>query len=113
MFKGITKKYRVSRGSQSEIDDGLLTLGGQEASRLSPELKRRNVLWAWIGVFVVFLLFLGRLFFLNVVQGSYYTEKAFNNKTREYVLQAPRGKIYDRTGKVLVQNVPSTDIVIA
>lgn len=95
----------------SEIDDGLLTLGEREASRRSLSLNRSNAKWAWLFLFFVFCLFFGRLYFLNVVRGSYYTEKARNNKTREYTLPAPRGKIQDRSGKILVNNLPSTNIV--
>lgn len=97
--------------SRSEIDDGLLTLGGSEASRMRPSLSRLNARIAWGVVFLLFVVFIGRLYYLNVIRGQSYAERAMNNKTREYVLPAPRGKIFDRTGRVLVQNVPSTNIV--
>ncbi len=109
--RNMFRKYRVHIQDGSEIDDGLLTLGEKEASRLRPALNRSNTKIAWGIVFVLFLVFVGKLYDLNVVHGKYYVEKAMNNKTREYALPAPRGKIYDRSGKVLAQNVPSTDIV--
>ena len=105
------KKYRISLQSETEIDDGLLTLGEQEASRLSLSLNRTGVRWAWGVVFCIVCLFLGRLYIVNVVRGEYYVEKAKNNKTREYALPAPRGKLFDRNGKALVQNIPSTNVV--
>ena len=109
MFR--SKKYHVQMQSGSEIDDGLFTLGEKEASRFRPELNRRNARIAWIFVFILFLFFFGRMYYLNIVKGNYYEEKAMNNKIREYSLSAPRGKIFDRTGKALVQNVPSTNVV--
>lgn len=105
------KKYYVHIKDESEIDDGLLTLGEKEASRIHPALNRGNIRMAWGIIVLLFLVFVGKLYDINVLRGQYYVEKAMNNKTREYVLPAPRGKIYDRSGKILAQNVPSTDIV--
>lgn len=107
----MSKKYHVSVRDSAEIDDGLLTLGERETSRLSLSLNRSHVRIAWFFLLVVFCLFAGRLYFLNVARGAYYSEKALNNKTREYALPAPRGKIYDRSGKILVNNIPSTNII--
>ena len=53
----------------------------------------------------VLLLGLGASFwFVQVVQGSYYRELAENNRLRKLTLKAPRGTIYDRNGRVLVEN---------
>jgi len=55
---------------------------------------------------VTFFALLWRLFDLTVVQGHYFRLLADNNRTKELVRHAPRGILYDRTGKPLVQNVP-------
>ena len=104
-------RYRVQKNDAQEIDDGLLTLGESEVSRMRPEFGRVAMTWVFGCVCLVFLLFFGRLYYLNVAEGSYYVDRAINNKTREYTLTAPRGKILDRSGEVLVHNVPSTNIV--
>lgn len=105
------KRYRVQIGFSSEIDDGILTLGEREVSRLHPRLNRKNAIIAWGIVCFLFVLFSGRLWWVNVVSGETYTERSFANKTREYSLPAPRGKVSDRSGRVLVNNIPSTNIV--
>ncbi|MFN8123956.1 MAG: penicillin-binding protein 2 [Thermoleophilia bacterium] len=59
-----------------------------------------------IGVLVV------RLWFLQVIGGQAYAQRANDNILRTIVTEAPRGVITDRTGKVvLAQNSPSQNIV--
>lgn len=56
-----------------------------------------------IGVFFVLVT---RLFFLQVVQGSYYRMLSDGNRVKTVVVHAPRGVIFDRNGEPLVFNVP-------
>jgi len=44
---------------------------------------------------------------LQVVQSEFYAALAEKNKTREVPILAPRGKILDREGRVIVDNYPS------
>ncbi len=48
-----------------------------------------------------------RLIHLTVFNGSYYRSLAENNRIRQNTIHAPRGSILDRTGAVLVRNVPA------
>ncbi len=50
-----------------------------------------------------------RLFELTVIKGNYYRSLSENNRVREQKIGAPRGIIYDRTGKPLVRNIPLAD----
>jgi penicillin-binding protein 2 len=54
---------------------------------------------------VVFFIII-RLFFLQVVQGSYYRMLSDGNRIKTILIHAPRGVIFDRNGKPLVYNVP-------
>ncbi len=45
-----------------------------------------------------------RLWDLQVLSGKKYLEEANNNRTREFRVEAPRGKILDRNGRALVEN---------
>jgi penicillin-binding protein 2 len=49
---------------------------------------------------------------LQVVQGAKYAEMAENNNRRTIPLPAPRGVLFDRNGKVLVQNRVSFTIAL-
>jgi penicillin-binding protein 2 len=46
-------------------------------------------------------------FYLQVVHGDEFLEMAENNRLRRLSLEAPRGTITDRNGRVLVENLPS------
>ena len=45
-----------------------------------------------------------RLWFLQILSGDRYTALADNNRLRTVSIEAPRGVIYDRNGKSLVEN---------
>ncbi len=51
-----------------------------------------------------------RLWYLQVVKGAYYYELAENNSIRTVMLRPPRGIIYDRNGRPLVENVLTFDV---
>jgi len=58
-------------------------------------------------ILVVFLVLAYGLWRLQVVQSEFYAAMAEKNKTREVPILAPRGKILDREGRVIVDNYPS------
>lgn len=55
-----------------------------------------------VGVMLLF----GKLFFLQIIQGSYFRNISNSNRLRTAVIHAPRGIITDRNGKPLVFNSP-------
>ncbi len=58
-------------------------------------------------VVLVFVFLLARAWSLQVVHGRNYREQSESNRLRVVNLQSHRGLIYDRNGKLLVNNVPS------
>jgi penicillin-binding protein 2 len=60
----------------------------------------------------IFLIYVGRLYNLQVVQYSDWLAKANENRTHEINLPATRGMVYDRNGFVLARNIPSYNVVI-
>lgn len=70
-------------------------------------------LWTLRGIFLSMLLGLvGRIWFLQVVQGDYYRAYADTMRIRSVSLDAPRGVIYDRAGNLLAQNLPSFSVYL-
>jgi penicillin-binding protein 2 len=63
-------------------------------------------------VSLVFVVFVFRLFLLQVVQGNDWVAKAEENSVQEINLSTLRGLIYDRNGIILARNVPSYNVVI-
>ena len=75
------------------------------------DIQRRLPFFA--AFIVVFMLVLfTRLWFLQVVKGDYYYDLAENNRIRPVKIRPPRGIIYDRYGRPIVENVLTFDISI-
>ncbi len=62
----------------------------------------------------VLLTILGvRLYYLQVVRGDYYENKAENQRIRLIPIPAPRGAIFDRNGKLLVDSRPTYNVTLS
>lgn len=64
-----------------------------------------------IFVIVVFVIIVFRLFYIQVLDGS-YKDSANNNVLRYEVQYPPRGEVYDRRGEFLVQSKEAYDLVV-
>ncbi|MBR4808761.1 MAG: penicillin-binding protein 2 [Bacteroidales bacterium] len=64
-----------------------------------------------IGLGVVAIILLGKLFWVQIVDESYKTDAANNSMSRE-LIYPPRGVIYDRNGVLLVGNRICYDILV-
>jgi penicillin-binding protein 2 len=58
----------------------------------------------------VFAVLFVRLWSLQVLSGNQYLAAAQDNQLRTIQVEAPRGTIVDRNGKVIVENVPGTAV---
>jgi penicillin-binding protein 2 len=65
-----------------------------------------------ICVLVAFSVLLVRLLYLQIVMGGEYLTLSLNNRIRLQIIEPPRGLIYDRNNRVLVENRPSFDVTI-
>ena len=65
-----------------------------------------------LGLVAVFLIFIGRLFLLQIVQGEEFQSDAADNRYKLIEVAAKRGVVYDRNGQILVRNQPSFEIAI-
>lgn len=59
-----------------------------------------------MGVFLIFLILIGRMAYLQIYKGDYYSRQADGNRIRTTKIIAPRGLIYDCNGELLVRNEP-------
>lgn len=88
-------------------------------SKVKPKVKKESFSEASpltylnlrLGVFyfplvILFAILLGRLFYLQVVEGERYRLISKENRVRVKTLPAPRGIIFDRKGEILVRNTP-------
>lgn len=66
--------------------------------------QRKKMLVMFSIMFAVAMFLVGRLGYIMIGRGEYYSEKAEDLHERERAIKAPRGIIYDRNGVVLAGN---------
>lgn len=109
MFKNSGNKIKKSKGI--ELEDYLFSVSEEESARIEIPLEKKKLGIFW-SIILLFLAVLGaRILYLNVIKGDYYGKIASGNSIRSVSVKAPRGKILDRFGNLLVNNIPSVDVV--
>ena len=66
-----------------------------------------------IAVLAVFVAIFGRLFYVQIIKGSYYSEKAYIQQTKDRTVAANRGTIYDSKGNKLALSVSTNTLTVA
>jgi penicillin-binding protein 2 len=61
---------------------------------------------------VIFLIYIGRLFTIQILQQQDWIARAEENRTQILNLPASRGIIVDRNGTILARNIPSFNVVV-
>lgn len=74
-------------------------------------ILKHRLNYALVAMTIVFFVFAGQASALQIFQGEEYRMRAERNRTRQVILPAERGVIYDRNGKVLADNIPTFRIV--
>lgn len=83
-------------------------------SPISSQNKITNIrILSFAGVIgLVFLIFIFRLFSIQIINGDTWVAQALENRLREISLAPTRGVIFDRNGIVLARNVASYNVVV-
>jgi penicillin-binding protein 2 len=81
----------------------------REPHRLTPQLALRVAVLGAVALAAFAVLFL-RLWSLQVLSGDEYLNASQNNELRLIRVEAPRGPILDRRGRVVVSNVAGTAV---
>lgn len=77
-----------------------------------PTIDLKRFKWVFILIGLVFTYYVFQLFQYQIVMGETYRDQADDNRTMTISDPTLRGKIYDRNGVVLAQNIPSYNITI-
>lgn len=102
----------LEKFSGMEIEDYVLSATEKEAARMERPMNKDWFGFLWICMVVCIFLLGSRVIFLTVFKGVYYQSISSGNSVRSIIIKSPRGRIFDRQGKPLVNNVPSMDAVI-
>jgi len=68
--------------------------------------------WLFAMILIIFLILLGRVWQLQIIEGEKYRQLADKNRLRLEKVNPPRGKIFDRKGRLIVGNKPSFDLFV-
>ena len=66
-----------------------------------------RIVFAGTAAAVFLLLVIGRLFYLQIIRHSYFSDLSQGNRVRLEPLPPDRGLIYDRQGSVVAENTPA------
>src|SRR5919202_1530287 len=78
---------------------------------MSPQLALRVAIIGGVSLIMFGVVFF-RLWYLQVLSGNHYRAEANSNRVRDIVRQAPRGRIVDRNGRILVDNRSGYAVVV-
>ncbi len=77
---------------------------------------KRDILWrvylSFLGIVIFSLLILGRVFYIQNFEGSYWIDQAKAQQQKYVPIEAERGTIYSEDGSMLSTSVPRFDIYI-
>ncbi|MEW6057734.1 MAG: penicillin-binding protein 2 [Bdellovibrionota bacterium] len=68
--------------------------------------------YLYIVLFIAFSLLLARLWYLQIVDGDKYRQYSEENRIKRVKITSPRGMIFDRNKKLLVDNRPAFDLEV-
>jgi penicillin-binding protein 2 len=83
----------------------------RESSTVPEDVKQR-LNWLLIFMVICFSILVISLWYLQMIKGEEFRERAIENCIRCLVEDAPRGRIYDRQEKLLVTNRPAVVVSI-
>lgn len=84
---------------------------GMLAGLIKKKEESRYAKMMYAAVFLLAILS-ARLFYMQIIEGSYYREAADGNRIRTMPVQAARGVMYDRNGVLLAGSRPAYSVVI-
>jgi penicillin-binding protein 2 len=94
------------------FEDALSDEWSKDREIVEVEFSNKPFLYAGILVLILGLIFILRIFFLNIVLGDNFLQRAEINSGVKELILPPRGIIYDRNGQVLAENKLSYEALL-
>ena len=82
------------------------------SANLNNNVQVWRILVFGIAIAAIFVIYLGRLFTLQILQNSEWVTQAEENRISKINLSTQRGIVFDRNDYILAQNIPSYNAVI-
>ena len=104
------KHHKINADTKITKESNIINLNRKfDGTNLIYTSKLRNT---FIVIVILFILLLGRIGYLQFVDGAYLTELAYQQQTINQILSPKRGNIYDSTGKALAISAQVDTITI-
>lgn len=90
----------------------------KKITKINQEFKSQNFIYIkklkniFIVIILIFILLIGRIGYLQFVEGGYLKECAYNQQSINQIISPKRGSIYDSTGKTLATSASVDTITI-
>ena len=75
--------------------------------------NKKRVTIMLIITLIGFVALIGRLFYVQIIKGDYYKEKAYEQQTKDRTVAASRGTIYDSANNKLALSVSTNTLTVA
>ena len=93
-----------------KINKKVTKINSEYTSQNFINIKKLKIIF--VVIILIFTLLVGRIGFLQFVQGSYLKNRAYNQQSINQIISPKRGSIYDSTGKVLATSASVDTITI-
>ncbi|MDD3640345.1 MAG: penicillin-binding protein 2 [Atribacterota bacterium] len=84
----------------------------QENNKVTKDLTVKRLGSLFTFIIFCFSIFFINLWYLQIIKGQEYQQRAMSNCIRSLVEEAPRGEIYDKEGVLLITNRPSVNLSV-
>lgn len=115
-MKIFRKKYSAEWVEESFTFDRAAGRQIARSSRASgfigSSFDKKKMVFFLVSAGIIFMVFVLRVFFLQIVRGADYRSLAENNRERTLPVIAERGIIFDRNNEPLTKNVPNFSLAI-
>jgi len=108
-------KYKKPKIDVEEVlmDRRALNKERETLEKLETPISAKNIFVAFLVVCVCLCVLYARVFYLNIIKGNFFYQLSETNRLRYIPIKAPRGIIFDRYGKPLVENSLTLSLILS
>ena len=108
--KASKKSDKKNKKNKKKKSNKVVKINSDFSSQNFVHIKKLQFIF--IVILIILVLLLGRIAYLQFVNGTYLKELAYNQQTINQIISPKRGSIYDSTGKVLATSASVDTITI-
>ncbi len=84
----------------------------QKNTKITGDFIKKRLNNLFILIIICFAVLLVNLWYLQIIKGQEFEQRAINNCIRSLVEEAPRGEIFDKNDKLLITNRPAVNFTV-